>query len=229
MAGASSAQEKAQAQVMSGQSGHDNEADEFEGCAPKRVDAVKVFDLEHNLQVWTHLYNCAGMASGSEKDKRGLRCAVYEYCCVNGTSPQGEYTGVVVTNSGKRFEASNIPVKVGRKDIRRFLRANSAETIRYFKKEKPWERNNYIRAKCEEKGIRYEEAITLCDWLDFSTGLTPVNRDTSHMLKNYGVQRAGYARGGANMEDLRERSLAMDVEAQQINVPPVVKSAGKGW
>jgi len=199
----------------------------YDGVDPVRVDAVSVMSPADVEKAWRMLYVAAGIASGDESKKLGVRCAVYCYFAVNGTSSVGEYSGDIVPASGTSFQAVVIVNAIGRYDIRRFARANAAESVEYFHYSGILQKLEAMVAKCEIAEIRPADAIALCDWLDGAKGLTPAERVAQAGIKAFALSRARGARGGQSVEQLRDGRLTDMVEAQSS--APVVKKPGDAW
>jgi len=195
----------------------------FDDCIPQRVDAVSVMTNDNTRKAWEFMYAKAGLASGGEEKKRQLRCAVYCYLAINGTSPVGTYDGEIVSGSGNRMRASEIPAATGRQEVRRFMRANTAESIDFFRESGVLEILPAVVSKCELMSVRLSEAIAFCDWLDGAPGLTPAEREVSARVKIFGLGRSRGARGGKPLEALRDERLEESIERTQI-MPP-----SSGW
>jgi len=188
--------------------------DEFDGCLPQRVDAVAIMPQSAVSSRWDKLYSKAGVGSGGEEIKRSLRCAVYCYLAINGTSPSGEYTGEIVSGKGSSLLAAEIPNVVGRLDVRRFMRGCAEESVKYFHSTNVLETLSAMVVRCEALSIRPSDAVALCDWLDGAVGLTPSERDTQAVLKDYALKRARAARGHHSVEEIRQGRLNSSVQAE---------------
>lgn len=186
----------------------------YDDCVPKLVDAANQLTKGRNELAWSTLYSKANVGSGDEAVKRSLRCAVYVYLAVNGTSPSGEYSGQIVSGKGNVLKAAEIPSAAGRYDVRRFMRTNAAESVEFFHATSALSEVPAIIAKCEIYEIRLSEAIALCDWLDGAPGLTPAERDCQARLKTYSLKRARAARGGHSVEDMRDERMDDAIVAQ---------------
>lgn len=199
--------------------------EEFASMVPMHVDTVNVLSPAKKDAVWNKIYAAAGLGSGSEVEKKSLRCAVYVYTAVNGTSPSGEYTGDIRSSKGTTLAASALPTAAGQLNIRRFMRANARESLRFFRESRVLESRDELLAKCDMYGIRGDDAVALCDWFDTTVGLTPREQAAQASIKNFSLKRARAARGGKSVETVREELLDDNVEAQGDILP---KSAN-GW
>jgi len=186
----------------------------YASCEPKRVDVVSVMAVDKVIDIWNKIYAAADIANGGEATKLSLRCAVYCYLALNGTSPVGEYSGDIVSGLGTSLAASAIPAVVSRHSVRRFARGNAAESVEYFHATDVLAKLEGMRAKCEVISLPVENAIALCDWLDGATGLTPRELEWQVKLKNHSLSKSRASRGGKGIEELRDATLDDTVRAQ---------------
>jgi len=200
--------------------------DEFAGCLPKAVTVTKVMDAGKSKLVWDRLYSSAGVANQGEQPKKALRCGVYMYLAINGTSPAGTYKGTITTGTGVVLRASEIPAAAGSFEVRQFARANAEESLRFFRHTAALETDAAIRAKCEEMEIPPSDAIGFVDWFDVAVGLTPTERESQKRLKNYGLGRARRARDGKNLEEIRADHYQDSLNAQGSERAPLPQSSG---
>jgi hypothetical protein len=197
----------------------------YAGCVPQRVDAVNTLPRVKVDKVWAALYGYAKIAGAAEETKLALRCAVYCYLAVNGTSPEGSYTGIVISGKGTELQAAKIPECAGKFDVRRFMRGNAKESVDYFHETDVLAGLEPMVTKCAQHNLRPSEALALCDWLDGAQGLTPVELEAQARLKAESLMRARRSRGGHSVEELRDEDVQRGLEAQG----PDVKAPGKGW
>jgi len=200
---------------------------EFANCIPKRVTAAKVMDEEKVKAAWNKMYAAAGISNVGEEGKKALRCAVYLYLAVNGTSPAGTYKGIVQTATGVVMRASEIPAATGTFEVRQFARGNVEESLRFFRSTGILEVYPAVVAKCTEKEIPPSDAFGLVDWFDVAPALTPTEHQVQKKLKNFGLSRARRARGGQDMDDIRAGHYQESLDAQGVERP--VLPPASGW
>lgn len=207
----------------SGSTGDARNKSKFDDCIPAHVSVTKVMDASMVTDVWSKIYAAAGIKSGSEEEKRSLRCAVYMYIALNGSSPSGSYSGTIRSGRGAQVPAAVLPASTGRLEIRQFMRANASESIEFFQATRALELDPVIRAKSETMKVPLSAALAFVDYLDAAIGLTPAERDAQQIIRNYSLQRASYARGGRTVDEMRHEGHQEQLEAQisRPHIPPV--------
>jgi len=200
--------------------------DEFANCIPKRVTVAKVMDEDKVKAAWNKMYVAAGISNVGEQGKKALRCGVYLYLAINGTSPAGTYKGTVQTGTGVTMRASEISAAAGTFEVRQFARGNVEESLRFFRLTGILEVHPAVVAKCEEKEIPPSDAFGLVDWFDVASGLTPTERHAQKQLKNFGLSRARRARNGQNMDEIRAEHYQESLSAQGVERPALPQAAG---
>jgi len=165
-------------------------------------------------KAWSRIYAYAGVSSGNEAEKRAIRLALYVYCCLNGTSRAGVYSGSIKTSSGHEFSASVLSRGVGVESIRRFMRANADESYEALKESGVMEKDDRFVAHVAKLGISAENSFATADWLDGCPKMTQAEKAANEAARDRGLERAIRARGGRTLEDVEEirRGKSMRVQ-----------------
>lgn len=188
---------------------------EWTELIPKEVtpaDSLSVAESEKN---WQEMYKLAGLATGSEKQKKAFRAWAYVQGCLNGTSRQGDFRGVDKLFDGTPVEAAIIPRVLGR-DIRKHYRANMDESYKFFKTTRVMETYSRFIKKCAGLGIGASEAFATADWLDDCPHFTPGEAAAHAKSFNTSLARARRARDGKTLEQVEDEDLA---QAIRVNGP----------
>lgn len=193
-------------------------------CVPKNVDSEDSLGIEENKRTWERMYKRAGMVSANEKERRMLRAAVYVYCLKNGTSREGEYSGNMILANGTVVSAAVIPGSSSKMKIRKFLRANMAESYQFFKESRIIENDARYVAKCAALGISPECAFATADWMADCPDFTPAESRAHDAAFVRGIERARRARGGKNLEAVESGRLDDALHAQG----PAYETGGQG-
>jgi hypothetical protein len=201
---------------------------EFAGCVPQRADASSVMDTISRDAYWSKLYVKVGVGSAAEDVKKSFRCAVYLYMAKNGSSPVGPYRGGGLSGKGTQFTGAVLPEVIGKFNMRRFMRSNAEESVRFFRKTGVLQTDSYVRNMCEESEISVEDALALCDWLDGQPGLTPSEQEAQRRLKTASIRRANAARGGKGVDEIVATHDDAAVEAQASNYS-IPAATGRAW
>lgn len=174
---------------------------------PKSVDSEDTLGPEENKRVWEDLYRKSGMVTAGEDERRMVRAAVYMYCLKNGTSREGDYSGKMVLYNGRSVAASVIPAAASKMKIRKFLRANMAESYQYFKSTRVAESDERFVAKCAALGIAAECAFATADWMSECPTFTPAESRAHDTAFVRGIDRARRARNGKSLEAVESGRL----------------------
>jgi len=149
------------------------EQDDWSAYVPKQVSRVDTMDKDKADKKWELIYKAARASSESEPVKKGIRLGVYVYCCINGCSPESDYSGSVQTYSGLMFPAAVVPQSVGKHEVRRFLRAYLKESYNALKSSGAIENEAKYVAACASLGISAGVAFATADWMSDCPHFTP--------------------------------------------------------
>lgn len=185
---------------------------------PKSVSFEDSMGADDATKVWEKIYNATGLKTLSEKERRSVRAAVYVYCVKNGTSREGDYGGTFVLAGGQTVEAAIIPRSAGRLKIRKFMRANMAESYHLFKETRVMESDERFVAKAAGHGIPAECAFATADWMDDCHLFTPGEARAHNIVFIRSLDRAKRARGGKTLEAVEDQRVAEGIE---VNGPAV--------
>jgi len=175
---------------------------------PQEVAVTKVMAPDQLRKAWAGIYAAAGIAGASEDVKKSLRCAMYCYYAVNGTSDRLGSHGVVKSGKGTVLNMALTVIPIGDKQIRRFMRANAEESVAYHRHTGAYSSFPEMRAKCAEANVDSADVLGLCDWLDLYEGLTPTESIVQANVKSSSILRSRVARGS-------ERPGAADSEVSE--------------
>jgi len=181
---------------------------------PVSFDSEDAMNPARVAAKWQYMYTLAGLRSPGEETQAAFRLAVYAYACRSGTSREGTYSGEIVMADGTKFTAAVIPRAVGKIDIRKFFRGNSAESYEALKLSRVMQGDERFVAKCEELGIGAEEAFATADWLGDCAQMTPSERVAHSKSLNYGLSRARRARDGRALEQVEEGRVEKGLQVQ---------------
>lgn len=199
----------------------------FADMVPASVPVAKVMSPNDNRVVWEEIYAKAGIASKGEDVKRALRCAVYLYWAINGTSPEGSYTGNIVTAKGTSFPVSIVVAASTRLAVRQFARANATEALAFFRATRVLQQQQVLVAKADELSVTLDSLVGMVDFFDSVAGLTPVEKACQSAMKNYGLVRARNSRGGRDTQTLVAERRNENLDAQVSHVMPPAEN--RGW
>lgn len=180
---------------------------------PVSVGSEDTMDPEDVSTAWGKIYAAAGVPTADENVKRSIRCAVYVYCTLNGTSRVGDYAAKIKSSSGHQFEAAILARSVPGK-IRRFMRGNADEAYDFFKASKVMEGYPDFIAKVSLLGVTPDNAFATADWMGNCSKLTPTERKAANKAFSVGLTRARNSRGGKTLEGVERTTLDEVVSAQ---------------
>jgi hypothetical protein len=163
---------------------------------PKTVGTEDALSAREVEAVWLKMYKLADMPTAGEQEKKALRCAVYTYCCLNGTSREGGYGAEMILSNGRIVGADIIPKAAGRLHIRKFLRGNMDESYSFLKNSRVIEKEERYVAKCATMGIDASCAFATADWLGNCPHFTPTEQRAHEASFSRGLERSRRARGG---------------------------------
>jgi len=176
---------------------------DWDAYNPVRVDKEDQLSDKKAKERWSALYSLIRLPSASEEIKKQVRCAVYAYCCVNGTSRVGNYKGDIAITSGTEFASAMLVEAVGSMDLRRFLRAGMEESYNYLKHSQYLkEKEPKFIARAAALGIGPDEAFAMADWLTDCPKFTPMERHAHDVSRVRGLTKAKYARNGDTLEQI---------------------------
>jgi len=181
---------------------------------PSRVAHEDTMSPERVREVWAKIYDLAGLRNPSEEVQAACRLAVYAYCCVNGTSREGEYGGDCVMSDGTVFPASVIPRAAGKMRVRRFMRGNASESYEALKLSAVIERDEKYVARVAKHSIPADHAFATADWLTDCPHLTPSEAKAHGQTFAYGLERSSKSRGGQTLEQVEEHRVDGELSAQ---------------
>jgi len=98
---------------------------------PKSVGKEDALGSKEIKERWEKLYAAVGKASANEVTKKSIRCAVYAYALINGTSRAGNYSRAVTTSEGFEFPAAKVVAAVGVTSLRQFFRGCMTESYNF--------------------------------------------------------------------------------------------------
>jgi len=180
---------------------------------PKSTTFADCVSDKEKVQIWNKIYNECGMRSANEKERKMVRAAIYTYCCKNGTSREGEYSGTITLANGQEIEAAVIPRCAGRMKIRKFLRANMLESYDYFKQSRVMEADERFVTKAAAFGVSADAAFALADWLDDCPKFAPAEAKAHQAVFVASIERARRARGGHSLEDVEGERITDELRA----------------
>jgi len=181
---------------------------------PKSVDHEDAMSASRVAAVWARLYEHAGLTGLSEDQQAAVRLAVYKYCCINGTSRVGSYSGVMVTSFGDTVGAAVIPRAAGVGNVRKFLRGNMIDSYHAMKQSGCIEDDERFVAKITSLNLPSETAFATADWLTGCPEFTPAEAAAHQVSFYHGLERARRARGGKTLEEVEETKLAAGLATQ---------------
>jgi hypothetical protein len=187
---------------------------------PKMVQREDQFPESMVKTTWAAIYDYAGVASGSEDDKKSIRAGVYAYCMVNGSSPECLYVRDVVCSTGVSFGASILKQATSNR-IRQFLRGCLQESYDFLKESKVAEdQPRFIRTR-QDMGIPAEFAFATADWLTNYERMTEAELKYHNVSKDAGFIRSRRARAGKTVEQLRDERVeaSMDAQGPEVAAP----------
>jgi len=187
---------------------------EWDKFVPKAVGKEDALSPPVVQAVWDKLYAAVGKSSAGEDAKLAIRCGVYAYGLLNGTSRAGNYSRTIITSDGFEFSAAEIPRATGTTRIRQFFRGNMKESYDFFKS------SGYVQkyeprfvSKAATLGIGPDEAFAMGDWFAGCPWFTPLESRAHEASGNRGLNRARSARGGDSLEDVEADAVEAAVNA----------------
>jgi len=199
--------------VSSSQSQGGNGLD-WVSLSPKRIDEEDALGADANRAVWEKVYRASGKAQAGEKERAGIRLAVYVYGALNGTSREGNYNGECQCFDGTKFAASIIPQSTGRMNIRKFFRANMLEAYDALKSSRVMETYQRFLSKAASLSVSPEAAFATADFLADCPKFTPSETRAHDAAFTRGIERARRARGGRGLEEVEHGRMTANMEAQ---------------
>jgi len=191
------------------------EFNEWIDAAPKAVTFADSMSEAQATKALAEMYRLAGIATGSEKQKKAFRMWIYVQGALNGTSRSGDYSTNDKLADGTEVAAAIIPRVLGR-EIRKFFRANMDESYKALKTSKVMESYPRFISRCANMGIGASEAFATADWMDDCPHFTPNETAAHHKSFLYGIARARRARDGRTLEQVEDESVAASV---RVNGP----------
>jgi len=181
---------------------------------PKSVGNEDALSDDQNKLVWEKLYKMVGAASAEEDTKKSIRLAVYAYCCVNGTSRDGQYEVPFKTSTGLEIDSAVIPQAASRMQIRKFLRSNMIESYEALKSSGVIEENARYVMKVSALGVSPACAFATADWLTDCPLFTPAENRAHEASFTASVERAKRSRGGHSLENVEKARVDAGLAAQ---------------
>lgn len=179
---------------------------------PPRGELEDRMSDDDNAVAWGKIYAEAG--ARTETEMEAVRAGVYVYGANNGTSRVGSYSKNILWHGGHKFPASCVPAVTGTRDIRRFFRANAAESYEMFKETRCMESEADFVAKAARFGASPSEAFAIADWLRQCHFLTPREAYVAEEAFKFGVRKAAASRGGHTLEAIEKNGLDEELVAQ---------------
>jgi len=132
-----------------------------------------------------------------------VRCGVYAYLCINGTSRAGNYKAKVKLADGTSFDSAQIVQAFGVMEIRRMMHSNMEESYKFLKHSGYLQKNETtFIAKAASMGIGPDEAFATADWLTDCQYFTPLEKIAHDKSKMRGLDKSRGARNGSTLEEL---------------------------
>lgn len=179
----------------------------WEGLNPRIVDNEDAMGAAEVSKAWDRMYGFIGLKSPTEAERKSVRCAVYVYLALNGTSREGNYSQMIVTSTGHKFSASVIPRAANKMDIRRFARGNMEESYSYLKDSGVMTLYPRFLMKASNMGIGPNEAFATADWFTDCHMFTPREGLAHSKSFTVGIDKARRNRGGQSLEEVEDKRL----------------------
>jgi len=195
----------------------------WDDVVPVSVDNEDTMSAADCAVVWEKMYTAAEMQGAGEKERQGLRAAVYVYGALNATSRVGNYGGKLKLADGRVVDAAIIPASTGRMAIRRFFRANMAESYEFFKTTGVMSEYPRFVAKVAEYGISATCAFAVADWLTDCPNFTPEEGKAHNAYFTKSLERAVRARGGRDLGKVEDETQQDMLAVQGPLTAPVGK------
>jgi len=194
--------------------------DSWANYVPPRFAHEDCLSEELAAQVWAQIYKAAGHPSGSEQDKKSIRCGVYTYCAINGCSKEGDFLLNVECSNGASFPAS-VVLKASSGRVRKLLRVSMNESYKFLKESHALERDDRFISKRNAFGVAAETAFATVDWLDYCPLFTKVEEEAHNTYFNVAASRARRARGGKDVDQLAAERIEAGLDAQgpEVSAP----------
>lgn len=180
---------------------------------PVFVAHEDALDPEKVRVIWSAMMKRAGLNQPSEQAQRAFRLAVYTYCCLNGSSRVGNYSGNIKTSDGFEFQASVIPYATGSLNVRRFLRGCD-ESYGALKESRVIEEDTRMVSKAAKLGITADCAFAMADWLTDCPDFTPMEKAASDKATQSALSRSRRARDGKTLEAVEQGVRDKGLEVQ---------------
>jgi hypothetical protein len=165
-------------------------------------------------EAWKKLYFNAKLSNPDEKTQAACRLAVYKYLCLNGTSREGTYSGLITMSNGESFPSSVIPLATGKMQIRKFMRGNMVESYESLKSSRAMDTENRFIAKQANLGISAECAFAVADWMTDCPLFTPAESAAHGKSLVHGLERSRRARGDQTLEGVEKARVDEGLRAQ---------------
>lgn len=191
---------------------------DWAGLRPSRISHEDTMSPQQVKECWARIYDYAGLRNPGEETQAACRLAVYAYCCVNGTSREGEYSGDCIMSDGTSFPASAIPRAAGKMRIRRFLRGNIDESYESLKTSGVIERDERYVARVAKLSIPADHAFATSDWMTDCSRFTPSETKAHEKTFAFGLSRSGRSRGGKTLEEVEDHRVDESLTAQNAGV-----------
>jgi len=183
---------------------------------PKILPSEDALSAEQCNVIWGNIANYAGFRSASEDVQKSIRLATYAYFARNGTSRDGDYSGVIKMSTGDDLPAADIKRAVGL-NPRKFMRGCMEESYVALKGSKVMEQDQRFVAKAAAFGVSADCAFAISDWFDECSFFTPKEKAAHEAAKNHGLNRARNARGGMTLESVESGRLGEGLNAGRVS------------
>jgi hypothetical protein len=191
-----------------------NDAFDWASVAPKFIAKEDAMDPYKVKVVWANMFSAAGLKAPTEKQQMAFKLAVYVYGKKNGTSREGQYSGLVQLADGFEFNAAVIPQCTGKMEIRRFFRGNMMESYDALKNSRVIENDPVEVAKAAKMGISASAAFATADWLTDCPKFTPLEAQAHEASFSYSISRARRARDGSSLEGVEKNRMMEGLASQ---------------
>jgi len=195
----------------------DKSAADWAAFAPAFVSSGDRLDPTAADKKWSALYSAIGMASGSEDEKKAVRCAAYMYGLKNGTSPKASYEGEIKTSFGKLFQASVIASSIEAVSVRRLYRSvdYQKEAYGFLKHSGAVEKDTVLQAKAAHFGVPVSTVFATADFLAGCSLLTATELNLHERTGTQAIAKATISRGGKSVEEERDDGIIQSMRMQE--------------
>lgn len=187
---------------------------EWSEVVPVEVAYEDAMSAKEVAKVWEDMLIRAKIRSPDERTRAAFRLGVYVYACINGTSREGSYTGMIKIATGQEFSSSVIPLATGKMKIRKFFRGNMDESYEALKSSGVIERDARMVTKAADLSIGASEAFAIADWFTDCPLLTPSERLAHQKSCDAALSRARRARGAKTLEEVEDKRVDKSLEVQ---------------